>query len=266
MKKIIKAIIAIPLLVAIFFSLFGCEDFTIYTGPLDLCNQAGNNIVGIREVVGDPCVIIEEDSYGRTLFLYIGGSIIAAEAEGGSETFIAILVCQKSDDDYVYFYPDINFTLESYESSTSIFRLCEEEQVRIALAAVTHKAIDQLKELNDWDKPINDDRCTRVEIQTHNGFPATQLIQRSVLEEAYGTVALRNEYYVSTAFYYLSSDSYGRHIFFFRTDNEDGIYVNSYVVIFNPDRSYVIEEIKDIWNYQYEMMDFKAQNNWDKPL
>lgn len=73
------------------------------------------------------CEIVEQDSYGRVLFIYSANHIVTKQRE------CAYVICQKYDSDHVYFYEDICYFLG--EAS-------EEE-------------ISALKERNDWGLTLN---------------------------------------------------------------------------------------------------------------
>jgi len=76
--------------------------------------------------------------------------------------------------------------------------------------------------------------------------------------------------YFPGLFYYLTSDSYNRHIYFFRGITEDDVYTRSFVVIFNKDGTFDpdvgVMEIQDVWNYQDDLKAFKERNGWNNSL
>lgn len=76
---------------------------------------------------------IETDSEGRTLFRLSGKNLVY-DAEAAY-----LVICQKIDAEYVYYYEDICFTEEGQSS----------------------EAIERLKERNDWGKPLDDSKMSR---------------------------------------------------------------------------------------------------------
>ena len=80
--------------------------------------------------------IRERDSKGRILLDYTAFNVIS----GQNET--VLLICQKLDEDYVYFYEDICYLFSGYN----------EEDVH------------ELKTQNDWDQPYNDQKLSRRRI------------------------------------------------------------------------------------------------------
>lgn len=79
------------------------------------------------------CDVLENDSYGRILFLYETANTITQKKEK------AYVVCQGIDSTYVYFYEDICYVtvIDGTEDITS------------------------LKTLNDWNKPLRDSCMSR---------------------------------------------------------------------------------------------------------
>ena len=78
-------------------------------------------------------MILEEDVYGRILFEYVTTSVIK------EEKITALVICQKIDSKYVYFYED-----QCY-----LFSVNEEPE------------IDLLKANNDWGIPLNESKMSR---------------------------------------------------------------------------------------------------------
>ena len=79
------------------------------------------------------CNILEKDSYGRILYEYTAENIITGQAQ------TALVICQKIDGDYVYFYEDYCYLLGDY----------------------TEEQIDYLKVRNDWGYALNEKLCSR---------------------------------------------------------------------------------------------------------
>ena len=88
------------------------------------------------------------------------------------------------------------------------------------------------------------------------------------LRKAYEDATPQDVFYPGL-FYYLTSDEYNRHIFFFRGLDVSDAYTKSYVVLFNKDGSYDdingIMEIADVWHYQDDLKAFKERNGWNTP-
>jgi len=96
------------------------------------------------------------------------------------------------------------------------------------------------------------------------------LVSNEAEKKAYEQVASPQDVYSRGLFYYLTSDNYDRHIYFFRCTEEDKVYTKSYAVIFNSDGSFDtshgIMEITDFWHYQDDLKAFKERNGWNTPV
>ncbi len=86
----------------------------------------------------DPIIdIIEEDEYGRKMFCYYEWQTCYISDE--EKVILSLLICQKSDESYAYFYPDVNlysaFTekdeqIRGYEHVPDPLSEFKEEEIR----------------------------------------------------------------------------------------------------------------------------------------
>lgn len=83
------------------------------------------------------CEILEEDDYGRVLFEFKGDSVLS----GNEET--AVVICQKYDEEYVFFLEDRCYCLNPSDPSD----------------------VDQLKQENAWNKPLELEKMSRRQIR-----------------------------------------------------------------------------------------------------
>ena len=241
-----------------------------YYGPNgDLNSEVTNSILGIYCVDFNRIAVVEEDSFGRRLFAYWGQTVAANPALGNSHWIYSFLIVQKSDEEYVYYYPDYNFVL--YRGEREYYKLPEEELVRRAKDPAKADDIEWLKQKNDWGEPFDESKCFNALISQQNLERASKstLVSDGAKEKAREQIALLNSSNRG-AFYYLTSDDYGRHIYFYRViRDEDEVYTKSYVVAFNKDGSYDetdgIMEITDLWDYQDDLKAFKERNGWNTP-
>ena len=191
--------------------------------------------------------IVEEDEYGRQLFFYF---------ENKSVSTYSLLISQKSDDEYVYFYPDYNF-----------ISIPEGEQLDTGLLVTSEKNfepedIEKLKRENDWNQEINLDKCVKVEIvhQKKEG-PVKGKQLKDFYEQAFGDAAYA-DYKSYTCFFI--SDEYGRAIYLGTgTSHADYKYV---VMLFQPDGSYDdrgLMGLSDTQKYQSALREFKELNDWN---
>ena len=86
------------------------------------------------------------------------------------------------------------------------------------------------------------------------------------MQKSYEQVA-PNDIFSNGLFYYLTSDDYDRHIYFFRTRDEEEYFRQSFVAMFNKDGSFDhvtdIMEIVDVWDYQEDLKSYKERNGWN---
>jgi len=241
-----------------------------YNGPhIDLHTESSNSLFGLYAVNETP-VLMEEDAFGRVLYFYKVGSSIARDEIYGDGSIFAFLIMQKSNDEYVYYYSDINFIVrkrpETIPYSVGGAALLEE-----VLKTIPNEEVEELKAKNDWGKPIDESKCIKVKLARINRhyteeYAGRHLVPQSIMQEVYDKMCINGSPNIGVFFRYLTSDDYDRHIYFFRTSDKDWKLTNSYVVMFKLDGSYEIAEIVDLWNYQEELIAFKEGNNWNKPI
>ena len=101
--------------------------------------------------------IWEQDDYGRTLFSY---------CEDYRNRTFALVICQAYDETDVYFYPDRNYvlTLLDYER---LYEGAAEEHLQNRTREFYLEFKDQLKEENDWNKPLDKSQCVSYPITDH---------------------------------------------------------------------------------------------------
>ena len=239
------------------FVMVGCETDRgkNYTGEHpELYSVAISSLLGstgyaVSEVRYNSTVtLIEEDIYGKKLFIY---------SESHAISSYSLLISQKSDDKYVYFYPDYNFiSIPSDYIPNPDPQLAPEDRF-------SAEAIEELKRRNDWNMEINLDKCVKVNIvrQKEDG-PVSNGDLRQLYNLALGEDAYR--YQNST---FLIADEYGRSIYLGHGKFASGRWV---VMLFQPDGSYdesrCLMELPDTQNYQDELKAFKELNDWNQPL
>jgi len=201
--------------------------------------------------------IIEEDGFGRILFSYTEET-----------TTYSILILQKSDEVYSYYYEDYNFISKEFQIGNNYFS--------------TDK-IDELKKINDWNKEINESKCTKVKIETKKSVPDLKFTEAQ-FESTFKKIAKLNGYEVKYKIYrsslYLTSDNYGRALYYAwgigRDVDGGGLGPNSphvrfdIVLIINQDgtydEDYYVMQIEDLYTYQDILKEFKELNKWNQSL
>ena len=96
----------------------------------------------------DPQIeIIEEDVFGRTMFIYY-----EKYYKGADISFSTLIICQDSNEKEVFFYEDINYIIK------------EQKLYSQNIENFTDGEIAYLKLINDWNKEINYDKCVKKDI------------------------------------------------------------------------------------------------------
>ena len=104
--------------------------------------------------------IWEQDEYGRILFSY---------CEDYGNHIFALVICQGSDDEKVYFYPEANYVLTLMDSE-HLYPALDEEYLKNRTEALYLEAGEQLKAANDWNKPLDKSKCVSYPITDHKTF------------------------------------------------------------------------------------------------
>jgi hypothetical protein len=220
----------------------------------------------LSEVKFSPKIeILEEDEYGRVLFAY---------SEGG---ILNLIIIQKSDSKYSYYYPDYNF-ISSLLPPDGFFN----DQVfnHTLLNAFPEEAKQSLKEKNDWEKELDESKFIKAEIVRRKTEPDIK-IKELDFEILFKKIARDTDYKGKDALFrnsvYCTSDDYGRMLYYGYGIGKDiydnGVYPDTprryfqLALIFNPDGSYneniCILELTDLLSYQDDLKAFKDKNGWN---
>lgn len=258
-KKIVAVGITIVLLIC---TMTGCNLLlpTGYGGEYpELYTEAVNSLLSVIgwHSHGDSRVkIIEEDAFGRVLFSYYDDKSYYC-----GEDIIGYLICQKVDETYVYYYPDYNYILNEWNHINIPFS--EEE-------------IEDLKTRNDWGKEINEEKLIKYEITRKKKDPNVK-IEKKDFEALIRKVTKDHGRNVEEpipypSIVYLTSDSYGRMLYYVEVDLSDDSKENTdftLAIIFNPDGTYdeatCVLELNDFYHEQDNLKEFKERNGWNQP-
>lgn len=247
MKKTITMLLTIFMMVAF----IGCA-YKGYSGDRrDLYTEAVNSVLwnnghsfSADRYADAQIEIIEEDSYGRTLFTYY-----EKYYAGASISFSALLVSQASTKDEVFYYEDINYIVK--------------EQVIYEVPKEFEDAeIEKLKEANDWNEEINLDKCIKKKITNLKpSVPFEEEIKNKVIDE-----------------FHLADTDYSLFIDFLTNDSADSNFiVYGYVDRYDEDEMYFISLIEssggalkqiellvpsNALDCQSELIEFKRANGW----
>ena len=122
------------LLISILLSLAACSSTDVHI-ELAVCGSYAVPGMFCSDLKGGSfsCEIWEEDGQGRILYEYTTTNHISQKEE------TVLLICQKIDDSYVYFYEDICYLSPGY----------------------TAEDIELLKDRNDWDAAVDETKLSR---------------------------------------------------------------------------------------------------------
>ena len=236
MNKLKKVLILFFVLLMI-FSLFSCDRFHKYKGDdYELFTVAINSVLdqtGKSFKAGPPALEIkEQDNYGRTMFYY---------HERGYISQHNLIIAQKSDDEFVYYYEDYNFISKSENEFSS-------------------EDIEALKTANDWNKPINEAKLIKkviVKEKQENSFDEK-------IKDMF--IQIVGDKYIFHRAEKLTSNEKGQTLICVETEysgKDSSLYY--FVLILDEEGNFdenAIMEITDYNNYQDQLKEFKENNNW----
>ena len=272
------------------FSLNSCHLLYDYSGKYpDLFTEATSSLLGITSNsdphADDHIEILETDSYGRKLAVYIGDSNL-------NKYIICLLISQKTEDDYVYYYSDKNFIFQDYnkgikiETYDDIKNYCTQDQ------------INTLKENNDWEQELNLDECINKKIYRkkpeilsrenvikkfkieYNSFLTyiDSITYEEYLKYLYENGILKEDEYQKIIYEAQSEVRYLIWTDLLTTDlSNNSIYnitltgkkekiIKSVILFFDKDGNIKdttgVEEIIDPWDYADQLREFKIKNGW----
>lgn len=247
-----KRIIVIILL--IFTTILTSCRYGGYSGNRsDLYSVAVNSVLWLNgyswgaDYECDPSIkVIEEDSYGRTMFTYY-----EKYYKGAGISFSALIICQDSNEKEVFFYEDINYIIK-------------EQTIYAEYAENTKKFTDDeiayLKLINDWNKEINYDKCVRKDIsKSKQKIPSEKEIRNLLVEE----FTLVNGEYSLFIDYLTNNIDESKYIVYgyIRKSDEEGIY---FIGLIDINESIHLNTIvpSNVYDYKTEFIEFKELNNW----
>ena len=205
----------------------------------------------------DPMMtIIDTDQYGRVLFRYTEDANLK-----GEKPFSSLVIMQSSTEDFVYFYENVNYIVKEKENIYDHYE-----------ADFFDDEIEKLKEINDWNKPIDLDKCVKRTALRRR--PRSEPIEKSEMDAICEAEisALQNDGYDRHDYFFFNftQDEYGREIWFGIVhpynnqkdwENLEAVFL---VFLFQQDLSYAVTELPQ-FDYQEQFIQFKAENGWNCP-
>ena len=223
---------------------------------------------------------IEQDEYGRILYLY---RTWEAKVHGALMGGISLLICQKTDEENVWYYPDVNCI--SY-FAYPFFRNADGEEK--SFSDFPKEQIDRLKEENDWNTPINQSKCIVKNIEKGYDSVIARLSKEEgdeLLNPLKAVLPDPSGLHCSYA-RHLTEDVYGRAMYEieFNVDHDnrnlpffDG-HLATVALVFQPDGSCdpqtyaFFKKRNDPFYGQYNVEDddgwsrFLKENHWNEPI
>ena len=228
MSRIAKCIFPFFVLMLLLSS---CEK-KINEHELALCGSYGVPGMFCYDLKGEnySCSILEQDEYGRILYEYTTASVISGESE------TAIVICQKIDPDYVYFYEDI-----CYDVSDNV-----------------NQDTSTLKAANDWNKSLNNSKMSRrknsvsLDLVIERDSLLNYRTVRSSTCEAFGIVEDQIK-----ELCIMDEDYNGNELYFLRVSQNQ-----SYFLLINSNYEIALLEIDSIQSAYSNITAFKKDNGW----
>jgi len=241
MRKDKKKLLPVFLvLITVFLSLFSGCSFNGYKGKYRAAYTAAINCIpntrgywcGEGPFFKDPVIYpLEKDEYGRTMYVYF-------ESHWSSdfrETF-HVLIVQKEDGDTAYYYPEDNFLSKAMPYADLSHSDYTSSKTKERLYSVyTDEELTALKTLNNWNEPIQTEKCDHSSFRTisehvfkQNGrggnisFSSNQwneVIRQTAIENGH-VLSYQDEYGnidnidVYSKIYWMSTDEYGRELYY----------------------------------------------------
>jgi hypothetical protein len=196
----------------------------------------------------DQVTVIEEDKYGRVMYRYTSYTNHALDEYNGDH-ICALLICQKSDRKYAYYYENYSFIISTGED------------------AFTDSDVQQLKSLNDWGIELAGEKLSKVA----NSFELYGDLTYFEHRKAFDVVKNYLKLQTSTAYFadIIAEDADNKIFFALREYAKSAkgyVFGKTYFVIsdkdFNIDSENSIMIVDDIINCQQAMQLFKLRNNW----
>jgi hypothetical protein len=237
------------------FLLSACDDFVLYKGSYpELHSIATHSLLGVFGFESNEIFIMEKDEWGRTLFAFVGSSVYT------DEYIIAVLIAQETTKTHSYYYDTYNFIVKECPNYVKYGDI----NTDFVEQYFTNEEIQQLKTMNDWDHPIQNNLLFEIKITRRK----VDKISTSKKRAAFDRIT---DNYNDQDCVPLATDRNGLTLYLFseRTynyDEEVHEFGNSYLAMFNKTGHLVSEDsleiLNDLWMYQEQLRAFKAKNGW----
>ena len=209
-----------------------------------------------EELFNTTIEIMEEDKEGRCLFMtWISNTALFYNTYGNDiSTLVVLAICQDYNDEKTYYYEDDCFVIRAKEEDISTLD------------------IEQLKQQNDWDKPLDYNKMTEKEIipKEWKGQRPFDISIDIKAKEAFSEI-IETDQEDAVFTYMLDDDGEGRILFIItvlqynNVRKIDNSTIRTYLEMIDTkehDKQTIIEKIEDMGNFQQQIKSFKQHNNW----
>ena len=230
-----KRVFATILTLAVLLTLTSCYDTFPKGGVHRAC--ASFAVPGIFSGIRTYWDVIEKDAQGRELFEIVEDNAFMDEAYE-----MVYVICQKYDDDYVYYYEDSAHMLKSSKTDS----------------------IEALKERNDWGKPLDESKMSRrtatftfdMTIIVDDGLDNDKV--KDVLSQELGTTSD-----AIVHIYFDDMDPNGLVLYDVLIKDPVTEQKTYYFAIFDSAYHVSILTVEDINEYDKGLREFKQANGWE---
>jgi hypothetical protein len=217
----------------------------------ELFTLAVHSLLGVQGNEDDTLVVMQTDAYGRILFSY--ETQLTWTSENGT---FGLLIAQKTENDQVYFYPDICFI-----QTNQIEYIIDTE-------------IEALKSVNDWGNPLQEEKMDWLQVAR---LKETSSLAKAgtIINNAYQEYVMEEGMDEAPQWQLQTMDHEGRGLYVvFELSYNDEMemlqYGRQYFFIISPDGSFDSEsfymEITDQTHFQTALSVLKTTNGWNTPL
>jgi len=268
-REIVKRVLLFLLVLLMITSLSSCgpSRFSPVSRRLALQLVAIHSLLGTSGPYGEDAIeVLEEDELGRVMFAFSGSIATGDDGTATRYGILAVLIAQKIPESltHVYFYDGINFILHQLELGE--IRNSASLTEAFVMERFTEEQLEQLKEENDWNMELDEDRLFRVPVSPRRKVRYMTDVSQQTVEEAFSAVSegFRRSFP-------LTMDRNGNVIHFVRGANHDRdtqelTFFSSVLLMFDRNGNLIEGTgtmiLEDLWDYREELRAFKEANGW----
>lgn len=209
--------------------------------------SGGNGEITMTSDVG----VLETDEYGRVLFYYHEGIFDEGCGYG---------IMQFEQDGYAYFYED-DCVIAATDDWDGTGEITHDDWF-------AHEEVDAFKKLNDWNLPLNEEKCAKEKIVTRKSKSKLKLSDQDFEKAIMSYCTATGKVYFPDIIYgdeqYFISDDYGREMYYYRCPNDMGCFA----FVFNPDGTFAGANCavfyEDVMDFCDALKELKRNSGWNR--